>query len=79
MLESLKDQTLQPGTWNLWTTGKRQVLFGCPKCGQVTLLNHGISDDGTVTSRVRCGKLGCVFHDYVRLVGWTPQLEEMSE
>ena len=75
MLECPKDPTLQPGTWNLWTTGKRQVLFCCPTCGHVALLDKMIADDGMVTRSIQCGKAGCSFNQRIRLVGWKPQKE----
>lgn len=74
MLEYPKDPNLPPGTWNLWTTGKRRVLFSCPKCGQTGLLNHEIADDGTVTPSVQCPKTGCGFHEMIRLSGWSPEI-----
>lgn len=79
MLECSKDTMLQPGTWNLWTTGKRRILFSCPKCGQVALLDHEISGDGTVTPSVECAKPGCSFHDDIRLVGWATEQKDADE
>lgn len=76
MLECLKDPTLQSGSWNLWTTGKRKVLFACPKCSHVALLNQKIADDGRVIQKVKCAKQGCKFHDHLRLLGWIAQKEE---
>jgi predicted nucleic acid-binding Zn-ribbon protein len=45
MLEYPQDPNLPPGTWKLWTVGKRRILFSCPKCGETGLLNHEIADD----------------------------------
>lgn len=74
-----KDPGLFPGTWNLWTTGKRRVLFACPICGDVGLINQEIKDDGTVTSSVQCPRLYCSFNEPVRLLEWTPDHDEGLE
>lgn len=79
MVDCVKDPTLQPGTWNLWTTGKKRVLFACPLCGNVGLLDHEIAADGKVTPSVQCMKDGCSFHDMIRLLGWVPQPEERAD
>jgi hypothetical protein len=76
MLECPKDPTLQPGTWYLWTTGKRRILFACPECSQVMLLQHEIAYEGSVIPIVECSQSECWFRDHVRLVGWIPQKEE---
>lgn len=76
MVNCPKDPTLGRGTWNLWTTGKKKILFSCPKCGEVGLLNHEVADDGKVTPSVQCMKLGCGFHDMITLDGWIPQNSE---
>jgi predicted RNA-binding Zn-ribbon protein involved in translation (DUF1610 family) len=73
MVECPRNQELPPGTWNLWKTGKRGILFSCPKCGDVGLLDHAIADDGEVTTLVQCPKLGCGFHDRIKLLDWGPQ------
>lgn len=78
MLECPKDPTLQPGTWNLWTTGKRKVLFSCPRCNLVALLAHEIAPDGSVSPSVQCPKEGC-FHDTIRLMGWVEEISEDKE
>lgn len=72
MVNCPKDPTLAPGTWNLWTTGKRRILFACPKCGEVALLEHAITGDGNVIRDVQCIKLGCGFRDHIKLEGWIP-------
>lgn len=74
MVRCPKDPALMRGTWNLWTTGKKRVLFACPKCSEVGLLDHDIADDGKVSPSVQCTKLGCGFHDDVILEGWVPQI-----
>ena len=71
MVECPKNPELPPGTWNLWKTGKKGILFACPKCGDVGLLGHEIAADGKVTL-VQCPKLGCGFHDTVKLLEWEP-------
>lgn len=49
----------------------RSAHVCCPGCGQtMSLRNHHIASDGTVTPSVVCG-LDCGFHDMVKLVGWT--------
>lgn len=73
MVDCKRDPELQPGTWNLWSTGKRRVLFACPLCGDVGLLNHEISDEGIVTPSVQCPSLNCTFHDMIKLLGWVPE------
>ncbi len=78
-MEYRKDPELPPGTWNLWSTGKRRVLFACPVCGDVGLLNHEIADDGTVTPSVQCPALYCTFHEMIKLAGWVPERNEDLE
>ena len=79
MVECKKDAELQPGTWNLWVTGKRRVLFACPLCGDVGLLNHEIADDGIVTPSVQCPNIACTFHEMIKLLEWTPERDEGLE
>lgn len=79
MVDCQKDPNLAPGTWNLWTTGKRRILFCCPKCNQTGLLNHEIADDGTVTPSVQCPETGCGFHEMIKLVGWEPERPPMED
>lgn len=53
--------------------GARTAMLNCPVCGQTaSLVEHEIGADGTVSPSVVCPYAGCVFHDYVRLVGWVP-------
>lgn len=77
MLEYPRDPNLPPGTWNLWTTGKRRVLFSCPKCGDTGLLDHAVASDGSVTPSVQCTKPGCGFHENIRLSGWDSEPLEL--
>jgi len=74
-----KNPLLPPGTWNLWNTGKRRILFACPVCGDVGLITQEVADDGWVSTNVRCPGLYCTFDERVRLVGWVPEKDEGLE
>jgi len=74
-----KDPELAPGTWNLWSTGKRRILFACPLCGDVGLISHEIGDDGIVSQAVQCPGLMCGFLETIKLVGWEPEKDEGLE
>lgn len=53
--------------------GPRTANLSCMGCGQpASLTGHEIASDGTVTPSVVCPYEDCDFHDYVRLIGWTP-------
>ena len=44
------------------------VVCSVGHAGLIT--DHEIAADGTVTPSVVCTQGGCVFHEFVRLVGW---------
>lgn len=73
MHEANRDRTLLNGTWNLWTTGKRKILFACPRCGFIRLLDDDVSPGGQVPAPVQCPGLKCGFHDTIRLLDWPPE------
>lgn len=63
----------KPGKYRSATAdgGKRTAILSCPDCGQsVSLRNHDIAADGSVTPSLVCPRSGCTFHDYVKLEGW---------
>lgn len=65
------------GVWRggLVPAGKsrRTALVSCPDCGSsASLSDHEIDAAGDVTPSLVCPAEGCVFHEHVRLVGWTP-------
>jgi len=78
-MELRKDLELSPGTWNLWSTGKRRVLFACPLCGDVGLISQEIGDDGVVSQAVQCPRLMCPFNETLKLLGWEPEKDEGLE
>ena len=54
--------------------GKMSAAFNCPFCGaHGTLEDHEIKADGTVEPSLICpnDEKGCMFHDHVRLLGWS--------
>lgn len=64
-----------PGTWKgLRASGKRSASFTCPRCGKIaSLIRHTVRDDGTVEPSVVCPAKGCLFHAFIRLIGWEEQ------
>lgn len=74
MVELPEDKTLQPGTWYLWTTGKKRIFLACPLCGQIVLIDPEeteIIDDGRLAKLLECPSLTCDFRDAIRLRGWS--------
>lgn len=80
------DHPLQPGEYRAMVAeGQDKAVMACLSCGGLlSLHNHGIAADGTVTPSVVCGHLlgggeipanvecpRCGFHESVRLLGWT--------
>lgn len=72
MFDSKKDPFLEPGSWNLWETGKRMVLFSCPECGQITTIMLDVLSNGVVSGPVKCARPWCDFFQGVKLLGWEP-------
>lgn len=68
-----EDKMLLPGTWYLWKTGKRRILFACPLCGTITMIDEdevSVSAGGMVAESIRCTNISCYFTDKVLLEGW---------
>ena len=54
---------------------KRTANVSCPGCGRVASLSgHTIREDGTVAPSV-VYPFDCGFHDYIVLVGWSPEVK----
>lgn len=51
----------------------RTALMKCPQGHIASLSGHEIATDGTVTPSVVCPEPGCGFHDYVKLLIWSPE------
>ena len=66
------DPELKNNTWNLYTSpnGKRTAITRCSNGHIGSLLNHTISNDGSVTPSVVCQHEGCNYHEYIKLDGW---------
>lgn len=62
--------TDEPMTWRPF--GKN-AIFICPNGhdGLLSTNDHQIADDGTVSPSVVC-PYDCTFHEFVRLLEWTP-------
>ncbi len=75
MFESHRDAQLEPGSWSLWTTGRRTLIFSCPLCRKPKILRQDVLHDGRVVGKVRCIERGCLFNDELLLVDW-PASEE---
>ncbi len=76
MFESHRDTQLEPGSWSLWTTGRRTLIFACPLCRKPKILRHIVHHSGLIEGLVRCIEPGCAFNDHVTLVGWPTAGEE---
>jgi hypothetical protein len=70
MFESHKDVQLEPGSWSLWRTGRKILIFSCPTCRKPKIIRQDVLADGRVVGRVRCIERGCKFDDDLRLAGW---------
>ena len=70
--DSSDDITMSTGTWRGTFPDAKSVRVSCPGCGSAGYLNHDVAADGTVTPSLVCPHSVCGFHEYVRLVGWTP-------
>lgn len=73
----------RPLTWDYavrWTDSPVYahdlVLATCPHGHTCRLVStvHRVADDGTLSPSYVCPCSGCVFHDFVRLVGWDAKL-----
>ncbi len=64
----------QPGPWwwPLTDGSQKSASVKCPECGLVCVLDHSISDDGTVAPSLVCPEPECSWHVFVQLVGWSP-------
>lgn len=70
MYKSREDVQLEPGSWSLWRTGRRALIFCCPFCRQPKIIRQDVLRDGRIAGQVRCIEPGCKFQDDVTLVGW---------
>ena len=61
-----------PLTWRfaIWNDGRRTAYFFDTNGHGLSLHEHIIARDGTVTPSVGCPIQGCGFHEYVILEGW---------
>jgi len=49
------------------------VVICCPGCGLLgTLRTHKVNDAGFVFPSIVCTSPGCTFHDFGKLLEWTP-------
>ena len=74
MFQATQHNEHEPGTWKgLRTPAGRSASFTCPRCGLACSLDgHTIEASGFVRPSVLCPVEGCTFHDWIRLVGWSP-------
>ena len=70
MFESPKDVQLEPGSWSLWRTGKKILIFACPCCKKPKIIRQDILSTGHVVGRVRCIERGCKFSENMKLLDW---------
>ncbi len=70
MFESRKDAQLEPGSWSLWKTGRRTLVFCCPLCRKPKIIRQDVVLDGRISGKVRCIEPGCRFNEEVRLHDW---------
>ena len=68
----VQDNNYRPGSWKrlALSAGGRSASFTCPNGHHGSLIDHRITEDGTVDPSVVCPEGGCNFHEYIRLVGW---------
>ena len=73
-MECVHDNDHAPCTWKgLGTPDGRSASFTCPKCHTVAHLDgHAIASDGKVTPSVVCPNRACDYHEWLKLVGWSP-------
>lgn len=74
MISLSKDNNAEfaPLTWRkVMRDGQPRATMVCANGHYGALVDHTISQDGTVTPSVVCPVTGCGFHEYVRLDGWT--------
>lgn len=66
------DENLSNDSWKLWPVqgGKAKVVTRCSN-GHIGTLDHLVLEDGTVSPSVVCQKLGCNYHEFIKLEGWT--------
>jgi hypothetical protein len=67
----------EPGTWSGMDTSQysfvdadRSANMVCTNGHQLSLINHKISSDGTVSPSVICPEKGCDYHEFITLEGW---------
>jgi predicted RNA-binding Zn-ribbon protein involved in translation (DUF1610 family) len=69
MVEVPKDRLLPPSSWYLWKTGKKMILFSCPRCGHIMPITEKVSSIGLITKPIQCAKK-CGFDKFIRLMEW---------
>lgn len=70
MFESHHDVQLEPGSWSLWKTGKRALIFCCPTCRNPKIIRQDVVGTGDVVGEVVCIEPTCDFRKKVRLLDW---------
>lgn len=71
MFESHRDVQLEPGSWSLWKTGRKVLIFSCPKCRKPKIIRQDVLSDGRLIGKVKCIEPLCPFDDEVTLLGWS--------
>jgi len=63
-----------PLTWTALTPPARWALLSCVNGHECCLSSdlHQVAADGTVTPSAVCPVTGCGWHEFIRLLGWTP-------
>lgn len=72
---TIKRRTIpnERATWAPLRDGdKLSASLICPNGHYGVLLDHEISNDGTVSPSVECSEEGCNFHEYIKLEDWKP-------
>lgn len=72
MIEFDYSQERLPRTWKYIYDGIRySANIVCPKCkSKMSLFKHEIASDGTVNPSLVCVKIGCDFHEFIKLNSW---------
>lgn len=77
MITAKQNNDYLPGTWKgLQTKRGRKASFTDPKGHTLSLASYTIGKDGRVHPSVLCSRLGCGFHEFVKLEGWDPSVNE---